>query len=82
MKILTLTLLSATLLFASVDINNATAKELTALGGIGKSKAKAIVRYRKDKCFTKATDLTAISGIGEKIVKTNIKNIEIGKCRK
>jgi len=82
MKFFTMTLLGMGLLFASVDINNATAKEITALAGIGEAKAKAIVEFRKGKCFKKAIDLTAVKGIGEKIVKKNEKDIKIGKCKK
>jgi predicted DNA-binding helix-hairpin-helix protein len=40
------------LLFASVDINNASQKELMELTGIGKAKAKKIVDYREqNQCF-------------------------------
>ena len=70
------------LLSSSVDINNASVKQLVALKGIGKVKAKAIVAYRKSHCFTKAEDLTQVKGIGKITVEKNREMIEIGECRR
>ncbi|MFL8951614.1 helix-hairpin-helix domain-containing protein [Helcococcus kunzii] len=49
-----------------VNINTATIDELTTLTGIGETKAKEIIEYRKNNKFTKLEDLMNISGIGNK----------------
>lgn len=51
-----------------VNINTATVSELTMLPGIGKSKAEAIVQYRKTTPFKSAQELTKIKGIGQKMI--------------
>ena len=55
---------------APVNINQATATEIaTALKGIGEAKAEAIVEYRNlNGAFNSAEQLTAVKGIGEKLV--------------
>jgi len=56
--------------FAAVDINKATAQELTGLQGIGPAKAQAIVEYRqKNGQFKSTKDLGKVKGIGPKIVE-------------
>lgn len=55
---------------SKVDINIATVKELTAVKGIGKKKAGAIVAYRTKKGrFDSISDLTKVKGIGKKTFK-------------
>lgn len=52
---------------ATVNINTATAKELTKLDGIGDKLAKAIVDYRtQNGPFKAPQDLMKVKGIGEK----------------
>ncbi|WP_457598967.1 ComEA family DNA-binding protein, partial [Hydrogenimonas sp.] len=51
MKLFLTTLLCAASLFAAVDLNNATAKELQSVKGIGTKKAAQIIAYREKKCF-------------------------------
>lgn len=52
---------------ATININQATASELSELPGIGAAYAKRIVNYRKQNGdFTKKTDLTKVKGIAEK----------------
>ena len=83
MKLLAIALLSAGLLFGStIDINTADKAELSSLNGIGDKKAEAIIAYRKGKCFKKVADLTAVKGIGEKLLEKNKGMIKAGKCKK
>ena len=59
---------------SKISINNATANELTAISGLGKSKAQSIVEYRnKNGKFNKLEDITKVSGIGIKTFE-KIKN--------
>ena len=69
------------LLYGAVDINNASLKELTILDGIGKKKAQAIIEYREKRCFSKASDLLNVKGIGEKIYQKIEKEITVGECK-
>ncbi len=53
---------------AKVNINTATVKELRALKGIGKKKAKSIVKYREEiGSFVTIDELKGVKGIGSKI---------------
>lgn len=75
------TLLS--LLFASIDINNASEKELQELYGIGVKKAQAIIEYReKNGCFSSIDALLKVKGIGAKTLEKNRENLIAGKCKK
>lgn len=50
-----------------ININAATVKELSALPGIGKKKAKAIIAYRtQNGNFATLDDLKKVEGIGKK----------------
>lgn len=81
-KVLVGSAMAVVSLFASVDINSASADELMTLNGIGKVKAEAIVEYRKNHCFKNINDLSSVKGIGSKIVEKNRKNITAGECKK
>ncbi len=53
-----------------VNINTATAEELTAINGIGATKAAAIVEYREaNGNFSAVEDLLLVPGIGEKTLE-------------
>jgi competence protein ComEA len=67
-------------LFAAVDINNASAKELTSLKGVGEKRAASILAYRKQHCFKSVDEITLIKGIGKKTLEKNRDNVEIGSC--
>ena len=55
-----------------ININQADAKTLTSLKGIGKDRAVMIVEYReKNGPFNKIEDLMKVKGIGKKIFEKN-----------
>lgn len=63
----------------SININQATAQEITAkLDGIGRKKAQAIVQYRKQHGDFKNVDaLMQVKGIGEKTLAKNRARIRL-----
>ncbi|MFP4033326.1 MAG: ComEA family DNA-binding protein [Desulfococcaceae bacterium] len=62
-----------------VDINAATADELSTLDGIGPAKANSIVDYRnRHGAFKRPEDLMSVSGIGPKTFEANKDRITIG----
>ncbi len=65
--------------WAVVDINQATESELaSALKGVGKKKAKAIVDYRKNHGhFKSLDDLVVVKGISSKTIEKNRKNMRL-----
>jgi len=82
MKILMVLIFCFGLLFASVDINKATAKEFMTLTGIGVKKANQIVIFRKENgCFKSIDELTKVKGIGKKTVEKNRENLTISECK-
>jgi len=73
-----------TALAGQVDINNADAETISAeLKGVGLSKAKAIVEYRKKHGpFRSADDLSLVKGIGERTVELNRSDIKVSGQKK
>jgi len=64
--------------YAGVNINSATEKELTHLKGVGKVTAEAIVEYRKEHGdFKSVKELAKVKGIGTKTVEKNIAELEL-----
>jgi len=56
-----------------VSINSGTLEELMTLPGIGESKAKSIIEYRKENKFENIEDIKNVSGIGDALYE-KIKN--------
>jgi competence protein ComEA len=53
-----------------VNVNAATAEELSLLPGVGPAKAQAIIAYRKEHGgFKKVEDLSEVKGIGQKALE-------------
>ncbi len=52
-----------------VNINEATAQELTSLPGVGPARARAIIERREEAPFDSADELTDVPGIGEAMVE-------------
>ncbi|MBU2039654.1 MAG: ComEA family DNA-binding protein [Gammaproteobacteria bacterium] len=56
----------------AVNINTATAEQLSQLDGIGKAKAEAIIVYRQQHGqFKSLDDITQVKGIGKAILDKN-----------
>ena len=64
----------------AVDINAADAQTLAeAINGVGISRAQAIVAYRSEHGpFKSVDDLTAVKGIGDKLVEKNRDKLTVG----
>jgi competence protein ComEA len=81
---LTLALGGATLARADegqpLNINTASAAELTALPGIGPAKAAAIVEQRQQQPFSSVADLTRVQGIGERTLEQLRHRISVGSA--
>ena len=80
MKTLLVLALSSLALFAAVDINHASVKELQSVKGIGPKKAEQIVAYRKAHCFQSVDELTKIKGIGKKTVQKLKPQLTLTPC--
>lgn len=60
-----------------VNINEASVTELESLSGIGKSKAEAIIEYRKKSKFRTIDEIMNVEGIGENIFASIKENITV-----
>jgi competence protein ComEA len=68
---------------AKIDINRASAEELTQLTGVGPSHAAGIVAFReKNGPFKSPEDLMQVPRIGQKTFEKNKDLIVVGKTRK
>lgn len=62
----------------AVNINTATAEQLSQLKGIGANKAMAIIEYRNTHGkFTDINQLSEVKGIGPKLLEQNRANIKL-----
>jgi comEA protein len=53
-----------------VNVNSATAEELSLLPGVGPAKAQAILEYRKEHgAFKRVEELSDVKGIGDKALE-------------
>ena len=72
MKVIFMMLSLVLSVFATVDINLASAKELSSLKGIGSKKAEEILHYRDSiKCFESVDELSNVKGIGKATISKN-----------
>lgn len=69
----------ASLTYAAVDLNSATAAELESVKGIGPAKAKAIIEHReKSGPFKSVDDLKGIKGFGAKTIEKLRPELTVG----
>ncbi len=68
-KIFLSMMLSASFMFAAIDINKASKQELMTIKGIGAKKAELLIKYRKNHQIKKLDELTKIKGFGPKLVQ-------------
>ena len=62
-----------------ININTASAAELSELKGVGSAKSQAIVEYReKHGPFKKVEDLKEVRGIGDKLLENLRPHITVG----
>jgi comEA protein len=67
---------------AVVDINTATAEELTALPGVGSVMAERIVKFREEHGdFKRTEDLLKVKGIGEKSFQKIRSAVKVSKSK-
>lgn len=63
-----------------INVNTASATELTTIDGIGPSKAKAIVDYREAHGpFASVDDLRSVTGIGDKLLDRMRPQVTVGE---
>lgn len=65
-----------------IDLNTATAEELTTVPGIGPATATRIVQFREQHGdFKRVEDLLKVKGIGEKSLQKLIPYLKVSKSR-
>ena len=65
-----------------LDLNQATAEQLTELPGVGEAIANRIVEFRKKNGpFKRVEDLLKVKGIGEKSLDKLRPHLRVGKAR-
>ena len=62
-----------------IDLNTATVRELSALPGIGETRAAAIAAYREENgAFSCVEDVTLVQGIGEGLLEGFREYVTVG----
>lgn len=72
--------MSISLLFASMNVQTVSKKELMCIKGIGEKKAEAVLKYRKSHKLKSADDLINIKGFGKTIIENVKKEIKSVSC--
>ena len=72
--------MSISFLFATINLQTASKKDLMCIKGIGEKKAEAILKYRKSHKIKSADDLIKIKGFGKGIIKNVKQNIKSVAC--
>lgn len=63
---------------AKININTATAEQLTSLKGIGKKKAEAIIAWRESHGpFKDVSQLVEVKGIGDKFINEHLSQLTV-----
>ncbi|MGP1486171.1 MAG: ComEA family DNA-binding protein [Campylobacter sp.] len=76
-KMLLVSMMLFSALFATVNINTASKQELMSLNGIGEAKANAIIEYRQAHKFNQIDEIKNVKGIGDKIFDKIKNDIEV-----
>jgi len=81
LKYIAVFLLITSSLFATLELNSATADELLELNGIGKVKSQKIIDYReKNHCFKSIDELAEVDGVTQNILSNNRAALTLGVC--
>lgn len=64
---------------ALININTATAEQLTQLSGIGPKKAEAIIAFRSKHPFKRTQEIVKVKGVGPKMFEKIKASITVGE---
>ena len=72
--------ISISILFASINVQTASKKDLMCIKGIGEKKVEALLKYRKTHKLKSADDLINIKGFGKTLIENVKKEIKSASC--